>query len=1200
MSLGVAKGGQMVPASDAGINFLQINLHHCADANDALANYVISNNINVVACQDPYIVDGVAPGVPPDWPAFYSFNTNAAIFITNLDYAIIRNLVLENSVTVSLNVFNNVIYVCSQYSSPSGNIDKDFVDLGNHFPHFEDVIIAGDFNVPLLQFGYTRQSDRSEILLEHLSEKNLSIVNDPDAVFSFVQGALKGRPDLTLAGLNICEKIINWSVDSDTFSFSDHRYIKFSLDYVPEKRYNIRYKTKNKSFSRFNKIMKTMEKDLLEDLHVIQNTDDLDHHINSLMEKLTEVSTTCFRKGTISHKPTIRWFSDNLRIQRNKVAASYKRHRRNLEDDSLKEIYKKYRNEYKKSVKMAKRENWLTYCEKTNDAFGKLHEYISGKNLKHNDLIFTRLDGSTSFDSYNEVAAMLMNEHFAVDNIPDNIFEYNSDTVYQGTDSPDPVTSRELKYALNRQNNGKAPGYDMLDALIIKNFCNSCHTYVKRMFTACLRHGHFPKPWKRGLVIFFRKRNKDGKTARSYRPITLLCIIGKILERIIKIRIVPNLESKNYWDEAQHGFREEHSTVTAMRTLKDIINRRLYEFKYVSLASIDIQAAFDAVVWEILARIIDDLPIQNYLKSILKNYISNRKIGFSFTNGIRWFNIFRGCPQGSCIGPLLWLIIADYLIKRYKIKFEDLLSYADDFVVIAYGDTRKELETDMNSKIAWFSELCQELELTISKEKCLSMMFGRYTLENRHPIFKIGTTSIPVKDTILYLGFHLDSRFNWITHLENIREKIKNYTSSIKKTTRRDRGLNTMYRKIWYTHIIEKQITYGSEIWYNDLKSHALLKLSSCQRIGLMSIVSTYRSVSTDALCVLTGIIPLHIHLKYESLKYQVINEDEQIMIDGDVIGRTNIMNNLSTKNFPYYNDVKNLHFTVDKDSDYLNKSIPIIYTDGSKMIHGVGAAFTVYYDGIFIQDFKVTLHSKNSIFQAELLAIRYAINWFINSRFHDAVIFTDSRASFMVLQRTFPVNNIVKEIFDMLIQNARKRITVGWTRAHIGNIGNERADELAKSAINENESDLVDIQNFPISLIKKFCREKAILDWQSYWEQSGKGRDTYSVMKRVNTNYICVNQIVQYFITSHGSFPVFLNKIGKRGTPNCDCGKRGNITHYLFGRCPLVHYFFYFDNSASISTNIKRVLFNQDNYRKLCHIYNSLNEHYSFIKYKF
>lgn len=77
-----------------------------------------------------------------------------------------------------------------------------------------------------------------------------------------------------------------------------------------------------------------------------------------------------------------------------------------------------------RKLKIAKRKSCLDFCEKTNAAYGKLHNYISEKNKKHNDLIFTRLDDSATFDSYNEVAQDLMREHFSVDTAPDDI--YNS------------------------------------------------------------------------------------------------------------------------------------------------------------------------------------------------------------------------------------------------------------------------------------------------------------------------------------------------------------------------------------------------------------------------------------------------------------------------------------------------------------------------------------------------------------------------------------------------------------------------------------------------------------------------------------------------------------------------------------------------------------------------------------------------------
>lgn len=70
-----------------------------------------------------------------------------------------------------------------------------------------------------------------------------------------------------------------------------------------------------------------------------------------------------------------------------------------------------------------------------------------------------------------------------------------------------------------------------------------------------------------------------------------------------------------------------------------------------------------------------------------------------------------------------------------------------------------------------------------------------------------------------------------------------------------------------------RKITYGHEIWFPDLKIHAMRKLNSCQRIALLSIISTYRSVSTDALCVITGIVPIQIKLKYDVIKYETLKK---------------------------------------------------------------------------------------------------------------------------------------------------------------------------------------------------------------------------------------------------------------------------------------------------------------------------------------
>lgn len=105
------------------------------------------------------------------------------------------------------------------------------------------------------------------------------------------------------------------------------------------------------------------------------------------MNKITEIADLCFRKGPISYKPTIRWYTNRLRVERSKVAASYKRYKNDPSNDNLREIYKKYRNSYNKNVKKAKKDSWLSFCNKTNEAYGDLYSYISSKKIHHTDLI---------------------------------------------------------------------------------------------------------------------------------------------------------------------------------------------------------------------------------------------------------------------------------------------------------------------------------------------------------------------------------------------------------------------------------------------------------------------------------------------------------------------------------------------------------------------------------------------------------------------------------------------------------------------------------------------------------------------------------------------------------------------------------------------------------------------------------------------
>lgn len=299
-----------------------------------------------------------------------------------------------------------------------------------------------------------------------------------------------------------------------------------------------------------------------------------------------------------------------------------------------------------------------------------------------------------------------------------------------------------------------------------------------------------------------------------------------------------------------------------MKRVKSIVRDILTRNKYCAAILLDIEGAFDMMSWDILSQIIKELPIEENFKSLLRNYIRNRNIGIRTLHDITWHGIFMGCSQGSCLGPLLWLIGADCILKFYMNIFDYCISYADDFLAICGADTRASLERKVNDRLNAFVQVTATYELKLSEHKSLAMLFGRFLLENRHPIFKINNISIPVRTNITYLGFTLDPKFKWLEHLDSVNSNISSFTVNVAKTTRRDRGFSAQHLKIWYLTVIAKKITYGYEVWYEDLNSHGQRKLSYCQRKGLLSILRPYKSISTDALCVLCGVPPLYLELK--------------------------------------------------------------------------------------------------------------------------------------------------------------------------------------------------------------------------------------------------------------------------------------------------------------------------------------------------
>lgn len=206
--------------------------------------------------------------------------------------------------------------------------------------------------------------------------------------------------------------------------------------------------------------------------------------------------------------------------------------------------------------------------------------------------------------------------------------------------------------------------------------------------------------------------------------------------------------------------------------------------------------------------------------------------------------------------------------------------------------------------------------------------------------------------------------------------------------------------------------------------------------------------------------------------------------------------------------------------------------------------------------------------------------------------------SSLAALEAPFPRTPLISQIRDTILKIPSKHFYLTWVRGHSGVVGNERADALAGQATSR--PDFSCTVPVPISFIKKQIKTEILSCWQESWTNSTKGRLTFSIFNTVDLQLKCNNETLIYFFTGHGSFPSYLFKIGKKDNPNCFCGAEGVPMHYITNTCQLMPNNIKLNSEIPLNSNFKIILSNKNLVRKIIENYNTLNNFYSNIQYKF
>ena len=437
----------------------------------------------------------------------------------------------------------------------------------------------------------------------------------------------------------------------------------------------------------------------------------------------------------------------------------------------------------------------------------------------------------------------------------------------------DELHMRELERIVRELDADIAPGPDCIGNMMIQKSFYFLKRILFHLYNACLKHKHFPKIWKTAAAIYIPKPGRsDMMDTDSYRPISLLSNLGKILERIIKDRMEFYAEPAHLNSDKQFGFRRGGSTIKALNYIVEAVDKARGSSKKCALISFDIKGAFDHCWWPNILRIMHQRAYPTDLIELIASYFTDRSVHCSFGNVSVSKSQSRGCPQGSVLSPLLWNLNMDPLLRYMEAERNprrSFAAYADDLSVVLEADDEDSLLRDIKDTVIMIRNWFQNIGLQLNIGKCHVLTFQGTRIFPDTMIPLTAGTSIKVVNKVKILWLIIDRRLKFDDHVMSTINKLVPMRNAFFRLCPNTYGPDSRKRAIIYTQVYRAILTYGSEIWSNRITTQVRSKMVSFQHRFLVNVVQAYRTTSMTSVHTLSGVEPIDLFMKRKLMEFQ-------------------------------------------------------------------------------------------------------------------------------------------------------------------------------------------------------------------------------------------------------------------------------------------------------------------------------------------
>ncbi len=559
----------------------------------------------------------------------------------------------------------------------------------------------------------------------------------------------------------------------------------------------------------------------------IDNKDDVNCYYDSLMAGLNELAdihapirTQSIKQARLEMKP---WITPGLLTSIRKKNKLY--HTHFINGTSAQRVkFKEYNNTLTRLKEQSKRDYLKQKFDEVKGNMKKSWQLVNetiqrkSKRARSNKFISKITDKNDEYTTPNEISNKF--NHYFRDvgpSLASKIKDVNktfSDYLGNPIESnffTAPTNAYEVRELIWQLEKNKSLGLGDVPIKLIKAADAQISEHLANIFNLSFESGEFPKGMKTSKII---PLHKGGLTTelKNYRPISLLPIFSKILERLMFNRLIKHLIENDILFPYQFGFRKGYSTTLALAEITQNIYENLMKKQTTCGVFLDLSKAFDTIDHRILMKKLHHYGIRGIALKWFESYLSDRKQHVYVNNFLsEALNVICGVPQGSILGPLLFLIYVNDISKSSdKLLFR---LFADDTNIFMSDSNVGRLQTAMNTELKKVNQWlkCNFLSLNVSKTKFLLFHYNNDRPQSFH--VNINGNKIEKCTFVKYLGVFIDDKLNFKHHIDTLCTKISKMTGILSKLRHYANLdiLKQVYYGLIYPHLI-----YGILVWGNS------------------------------------------------------------------------------------------------------------------------------------------------------------------------------------------------------------------------------------------------------------------------------------------------------------------------------------------------------------------------------------------------